>query len=500
MTQKSSKNERFSSRLGLILSVLGIAIGTGNLWRYPRIAALSSGEGGAGGFLIAWAVCLFTFAIPLMIVEYGMGLHGRRGVIGSFIKLVGKKFAWMGTFIAIVTTGIMCYYSVITGWSLFYLIQSVFTRLPADLAEAQLVWSGFQGSPWPVVLHALMIFVGGWIVIKGVTSIERINKIMIPSLFVILVICLIRALTLPGSFAGLNFLFTPDWSTLGELETWLQALTQTAWSTGAAWGLILTYAAYMRSRDDITLSAFQAGIGNNLIGLLAAMIIFPTVFALLGGSMSDAEILQVMQTSGPAGTGLTFMWLPRLFAEMAGGRFFAVIFFVGLTFAAFTSLISMIEMASRVIVDTGISRRKATIGICCVGFLVGVPSAISVDFLVNQDTVWGIGLLVSGAFMAFAVIKFGPGRFRDKLVNFDKENYTLGRWWEVFIKIIVPIEVVTLVGWWIFQSTQVSEWYMPFTTFSLLTIVVQWGIALGLAAFFNHKIAEKTVEGDAEAS
>jgi NSS family neurotransmitter:Na+ symporter len=494
---QDNKNQ-FSSRLGLILSVLGIAVGTGNFWRFPRIAAVTASNEGSGAFIIAWAICLFSFSIPLIIAEYGIGLHGRKGVIGSFIKLIGKRYAWMGSFIALVTSGIMFYYSVITGWCIYYFLESVFAALPSNLDQTQHVWSSFQGSPLPVLFLFIVMVGGAYIVIKGISSIENINKVMIPSLFVIIIISIIRALTLPGSFEGFKFLFTPDWSQFGHFRLWLQALTQNAWSTGAGWGLILTYAAYMRSNDDITLSSFQTGFGNNIVGLLAGIIIFATVFGTLGGHMGEAQIAQTMKTSGPAGTGLTFWWMPQLFARMPGGRFFAVIFFLGLTFAAFSSLIAMIELASHVIADMGISRKKAVIGVCSVGFLVGLPSALSTAFLVNQDTVWGIGLLISGAFMAFAVIKFNPPTFRSKLVNVDENGWQLGSWWEVVIKYIVPIEVITLVGWWIYQSALVSNWYNPITEFSLMTIVVQWGVALALFAFYNHKIGDKTAETKAD--
>lgn len=492
MSLKAGKTEFFSSKLGLILSVLGIAVGTGNIWRFPRIAAQNGGEEGAGAFLIAWITCLFLFSIPLIIAEYGIGRHGRKGVIGSFIKLVGKKYAWMGSFIGFVATAIMFYYSVVAGWCLFYLIEAVGSELPATLQQAESVWYGFQGSAWPSIFHALMIGGGGFIVIKGISSIERINKILIPSLLLVVVIALVRAVTLPGSFQGIEYLFTPDWSTLSEPTLWIEALTQNAWDTGAAWGLILTYAAYMRTRDDITISAFQTGIGNNIVSLLAAITIFSTVFGTLGSSMGNGDILNIMQESGPAGTGLTFMWMPQLFNEMPGGQIFAILFFLGLTFAAFSSLISMIELASRVLVDLGISRSQATIAICITGFLFGLPSAISTDFLVNQDAVWGIGLLVSGAFMAFAIIKFNPSKFRSELVNVEERTYTLGKWWEVVIKYVVPIEVVSLLIWWMYQSASVEAWYNPISTFSLATVLVQWGLAMALFYLYNNKLADKT--------
>lgn len=493
MSSSKAGSELFSSKLGLILSVLGIAVGTGNIWRFPRIAAQNGGQEGAGAFLIAWLCCLFLFSIPLIIAEYGIGRYGRKGVVGSFIKLVGKKYAWMGTFIGFVATAIMFYYSVIAGWCLYYLIESVSSELPASLQQAESVWYGFQGSALPSIFHALMIGAGGFIVVKGISSIERINKILIPSLLLVVVIALIRAVTLPGSFQGIEYLFTPDWSTISQPTLWIEALTQNAWDTGAAWGLILTYAAYMRNTDDVTISAFQTGIGNNIVSLLAAITIFSTVFGTLGSSMGNGEVLNIMQESGPAGTGLTFMWMPQLFNEMAGGRFFAILFFLGLTFAAFSSLISMIELASRVLVDSGITRFRATIAVCITGFFFGMPSAISTDFLVNQDSVWGIGLLVSGAFMAFAIIKFDPTRFRSELINIEERRYTLGRWWDVIIKYVVPIEVISLIIWWIYQSASVEAWYNPISTFSLATVLLQWAIAMGLFYLYNGKIAERTL-------
>lgn len=495
-TGKTDK-QFFSSKLGLILSVLGIAVGTGNIWRFPRIAAQNGGPDGAGAFIVAWACCLFLFSIPLIIAEYGIGRNGRKGVIGSFIKLVGEKYAWMGSFIAFVATAIMFYYSVIAGWSFYYLIESITSALPASMEEAETVWYGFQGSPLPSVFHALMMGIGGFIVIKGISSIERLNKILIPSLLLVVLISLIRAVMLPGSFQGVEYLFTPDWEMLAEPRIWIEALTQNAWDTGAAWGLILTYAAYMRAQDDITISAFQTGIGNNIVSLLAAVTIFSTVFGTLGSSMGNSEILEIMQESGPAGTGLTFMWMPQLFDQMAGGRIFAILFFLGLTFAAFSSLISMIELASRTLIDMNISRKKATIAICITGFAFGLPSAMSTDILANQDFVWGVGLLVSGAFMSFAVIKFNPAKFRNELVNTDQRKYTLGKWWEVIIKYVVPIEVVTLLVWWIYLSAfeyAPDTWYNPLSMYSVATILVQWAVGMVLFVIYNKKIAQKTSE------
>jgi len=497
MAQPSAvKKERFVTKWGLILSVLGIAVGTGNIWRFPRIAAQNGTEDGAGAFLIAWVCFLFLFSIPLIIAEYGIGRSGRKGVIGSFIKMIGEKYAWMGSFIGFVATAIMFYYSVVAGWCLYYLLESIFATLPESVEQAGLVWDGFQASALPSLFHGIIIVMGGFVILKGVKSIERINNLLIPSLILVLIISLIKALTLEGGGDGVKYLFTPDLSTLRNPQLWLDALTQNAWDTGAAWGLILTYGAYMRMSDDITVSAFQTGIGNNLVSLTAGVIIFSTVFGTLGAQMSDGEILEVMQTSGPASTGLTFMWMPQLFNEMAGGKLFAILFFLALTFAAFSSLISMIELATKVFVDMGVARRAATIGVCTAGFIFGLPSAINLDFFANQDFVWGVGLMVSGAFISFAVIKFGPDKFRHEIVNTEESRWQLGYWWTFVIKYVVPVQVITLLVWWIYLSAAEfapDTWYNPLSPFSVATVLVQWGIVMGLFKLYNHKIASKVI-------
>ena len=488
MTSKNS--ETFSSKIGLIVSVLGIAIGTGNIWRFPRIAAQNGGDTGAGAFLVAWLCFLFLWSIPLIIAEYGIGRNGRKGIIGSFAELIGKRKGWMGGFIGFVATAIMFYYSVVAGWCLYYVFQSLTASLPTTYETSLQLWDNYHAAGLPVLTHAIIMGCGGFVVVKGISSIERINKILIPSLLVVLLISLIRAVTIEGSMDGIRYLFSPDWSTLSSPKIWLEALTQNAWDTGAAWGLILTYGAYMRKQDNITISAFQTGIGNNTISLLAAIIIFSTVFGTLGSTVSNAEILEVMKTSGPASTGLTFIWMPQLFATMGGGGVVSILFFLGLTFAAFSSLISMIELAVKVFVDTGISRKQATIWICGIGFAFGIPSALNLTFFANQDFVWGVGLMVSGAFISYAVISFGVKDFRLKVINIRESDTKLAGWWDIILKYIIPVEVITLLLWWLYLSATEyapDSWYNPLSPFSISTVILQWFVALGIVWFFNKR-------------
>ena len=494
-------DQRFSSRLGLLLCVLGIAVGTGNIWRFPRIAAQNAGEDGAGAFLVAWIIFLFVWSVPLIIAEYALGRKGRMGVVGTFAKIAGEKFAWMGAFIGFVATAIMFYYSVVAGWCVYYLVKMASEPLPLSAGAAQDIWDGFQGGGMPVAFHALAMGLGAVVVWNGIKSIERANLVLIPALLLIILISVIRALTLEGSFEGIAFLFTPDWSTLSKPRIWLEALTQNAWDTGAGWGLILTYGAYMKSRHGVVKNAFITGVGNNTVSLLAAVVIFGTVFAILGAQMSKAEVLAVMQTSGPAATGLTFIWMPQLFAKMPAGNLFAILFFLGLSFAAFSSLIAMIELSTRILVDLGVARRQAILGVCIVGFTLGVPSAINLDFFANQDFVWGVALMISGAFIAFAVIRHGATRFRTGNIDNQPHDWNAGPVWDTLIRFVIPTLAIVLLGWWLYQAASVyapDRWFDPFDPFSVMTCLTQWAVVLILFIVLNRRMARRTLASSAE--
>jgi neurotransmitter:Na+ symporter, NSS family len=167
MAVTSDADRRFTSRIGLLLSVLGIAVGTGNIWRFPRIAAQNGGEDGAGAFLVAWIVFLAIWSIPLIIAEYALGRKGRMGVVGTFAQIAGPRFAWMGGFVGFVATAIMFYYSVVAGWCIFYFQEMLLNPLPLTNEAAQSVWDGFQAGYGPILFHAMAMGLGGAVVLKG---------------------------------------------------------------------------------------------------------------------------------------------------------------------------------------------------------------------------------------------------------------------------------------------------------------------------------------------
>lgn len=487
----SASQHRFSSRWALLLSVLGIAVGTGNIWRFPRIAAANGGDDGAGAFLIAWVACLFAWSIPLIVAEYALGQRGRQGVVGTFARVAGPRLAWMGGFVGFVAAAIMCYYAVVAGWCFFYFGASLFAPLPPSTEAAVATWDAFQATGWPIAFLAMAMGLAALACSQGVRSIERANRVLVPVLLLIVLLAVARAVTLPGAGAGLVYLFTPTWSDLASPRVWLEALTQNAWDTGAGWGLILTYAAYMHREHGVVRNAVLTGVGNNTVSLLAAVMIFGTTFAILGAEMSRAEVLDVMRTSGPAGTGLTFIWMPQLFAEMPLGRALAVLFFLALSFAALSSLISMVELAARVLVDFGVTRRTAVAAVAAGGFLLGLPSAVNLTVFANQDFVWGVALILSGAFVALAVRRHGATVLREAVAA--PGDWRLGAGWDVTIRTLVPALAAVLLAWWLWQATTAfaERWYDPTEPYSVATVALQWALALALVIGANGWMARR---------
>jgi len=508
----TAKQETFSSRWLMMLAMLGMAVGTGNIWRFPRIAA----QNGGGEFLVAWLVFLALWSIPLIMVEFGMGRWTRAGPVGAFVRALGPRGAWMGAWVAFVATAIMFYYSVVAGWTLRYVVASAVGEIPS--AEPGGFWRAYTTSWWPVVTHGLAIGCGTAVVARGVRAIERVAQVLMPTLLLLVVVLAIRAVTLPGATDGLAYLFTVDWHRLARADVWLQALTQNAWDTGAGWGLVLVYAAYLRDREDTALNAVILPTANNVVSLLAGIMVLCTVFSVVpqlfaslastpdalsaypalaeavrnGATLTPDLIQSTIFASG--NEGLTFVWMPQLFARVPVGQFLMVLFFAALAFAAFTSLVAMLELASRVLRDMGMERVRAVRVVGAAGFVLGLPSAISLQVLHNQDWVWGVALMLSGLFFAIAVIAAGVRRFREEQLNHPDSNIRVGRWWDIVIGVVVPLEALVLLVWWLYQARgwDPTGWLDPLGVENVGTILLQWGIVLALLLAANRWLVART--------
>jgi NSS family neurotransmitter:Na+ symporter len=479
----------FRTKLGFIFAGLGMAVGAGNIWRFPRVAT----QNGGGAFILAWVVFLFLWSLPLLMIEFGMGRSSKKGLIGAFKEFAGKNYSWMGSFVAFVATAIMFYYSVVTGWFLRYFIFFLFNAgkgLDTDATWSRFISSHSLQTFWetPFFYQFISLLVTGVIVYFGIArGIEKANRFLIPSLFFLLIIAAVNVLFLPGFGKGMNFLFDFKLSQLADHKVWLNALTQSAWSTGAGWGLLLTYAVYVAKKEDPVLSPTVISIGNNSASLLAAIIIVPTIF-------SFHSVPESMKIMAEGNEGLAFIHIPMLFLKMPAGQFLIVIFFLALFFAAISSLISMLELTSRILMDFGLKRRKAIIIIALAAFFLGLPSALDMRVFKNQDWVWGLGLMLSGIFFTVTVIKYNVDRFRKEHIN-AFSHIKLNKTFNIVVKYVIPIEFALMIGWWFYQSIGWGKGGI----FSIANISIsnpesvgttlfQWGIVLLVFILFNKKI------------
>ncbi len=479
--------EQWTSRWGLILSALGMAIGTGNIWRFPRVAAANGG----GSFMIAWIVALLLWSIPVLMMEGLLGRETRMGCIGAFKKWMGEKYAWLGALLAWISLAIAFYYAVVMGWCLRYFVYAIEGKIGGaemNVKAAEAMWKAFTSNPSQTILfHFLAMLIATIIIYRGISKgTELANKIIIPMLFIVLAILAVRALTLPGAGEGVKYLFSPNLKRLLTAKTWLEGFSQSAWSTGAGWGLFLTYMVYTSKKEDVVLNSFMTGFGNNSASILAGFAVIGTVFAL------SPSIEAAHKAVGSGNTGLAFIYLTALFSKMPAGVVFAALFFLALTIAALSSELSMLELGIRLFRDAGWSRKKAALWVGIICFILGLPSSANITILNNQDWVWGVGLMISGLLCAIAIFKSGVAKARE-IMN-KNSDMKVGVWWDILVYLI-PVWFVLLIGWWIYQSITwyPKDWWNPnpFThTYSVGTILVQWAIASIVIYLLNDFFAK----------
>ena len=254
-----AQSDQFNGRLGLIFASIGAAIGTGNIWRFPRMV----GANGGGTFLIPWLIFLFAWSIPLVIAEFAMGKRSRTGTIGTFRIFAGKKFAWMGLWTAWISTAIGFYYAIVAGWTIKYFQLGITGGLTGEGVDTTEVWNSFLQSPGQVIFFQFLVIVLTLAAIwKGAKAIEKVNVILMISLFILLFMSLFLSLWMDfedGTLDGATFMFSVDFDLLFEPEIWINALSQSAWSCSAGMGMAITYAVYMRKDEDTVLNAFTMG-------------------------------------------------------------------------------------------------------------------------------------------------------------------------------------------------------------------------------------------------
>ncbi|MBT8144021.1 MAG: sodium-dependent transporter [Gammaproteobacteria bacterium] len=372
-TKRTSLHGMWSSKLAFILAVSGSAVGLGNVWKFPYI----TGENGGGAFVIVYLICVFAIGLPIMMSEVLIGRRGRRNPIAT-MRLVGEeesgssKWQLVGGMGVIGGFMILSFYSVVAGWALAYIVKSAtgaFTGTNA--AEVGAIFDGLTAN-WPVLLawHTLFMAMTVFIVARGVQrGLEQAVQILMPALGVLLVILLFYSIS-EGNFAeGVNYLFRADFSKL----TWdsvLVALGHAFFTLSVGMGAVMAYGAYLPASASIPGTSVAVVFADTGIALLAGLVIFPIVFA---NGLAPGE-----------GPGLIFQALPLAFGQMPGGVIFATLFFLLLSFAAWTSSIGLIEPAVAWLVERyEQSRVRAASMVGATVWVLGVGSVLSFNLLAD---------------------------------------------------------------------------------------------------------------------
>ncbi|MDO4414449.1 MAG: sodium-dependent transporter [Erysipelotrichaceae bacterium] len=360
---KNEERGKFSGRLGFVLSAAGASVGLGNIWRFPYLAA----RYGGGAFLLVYIILAATFGYTMIIAETSIGRSCKRGPVGAFNLYSKSKGIRAGGWLnAVIPILIVPYYSVIGGWVCKYLYEFIcgdMNRITSDTFFTDFITSGWEAEIW----FAVFIFFVLAVIWLGVNNgIERVSKFMMPVLVILSIVICIYTLTRPGALEGVKYLLIPDFSHFSWM-TVVSAMGQMFYSLSIAMGILITFGSYMKDDTSIDHSTIQVEIFDTAIAILAGLMIIPAVFAFFGG---NPETLN----QGPA---LMFITMPRIFADMAGGRLIGILFFVLVLFAALTSAIALCESAVSTFVDEfGWSRYKGTSIMAVIILLLGTLSCL----------------------------------------------------------------------------------------------------------------------------
>ena len=380
MTKKERGN--FGSKLGVILASAGSAVGLGNIWRFPY----ETGNHGGAAFILIYLGCILLLGLPIMIAEFLIGRHSQANTARAYqILAPGTQWRWVGRMGVLAGFLILGYYSVVAGWTLEYIFEAVSNsfagKTPAEFISS---FQSFSSNPWrPALWLTLFLLATHFIIVKGVEKgIEKSSKIMMPTLFIIILILVGCSVTLPGAGKGIEFLLKPDFSKV-DGNVFLGAMGQAFFSLSLGMGCLCTYASYFSKNTNLTRTAFSVGIIDTFVAVLAGFIIFPAAFSV--GIQPDA------------GPSLIFITLPNVFQQAFSGipilaYIFSVMFYVLLALAALTSTISLHEVVTAYLHEEfnftrGKAARLVTTGCILLGILCSLSLGVTKEF-----TIFGLGM------------------------------------------------------------------------------------------------------------
>ena len=372
----------FGSRLGVILATAGSAVGLGNVWRFPYM----TGENGGAVFIIIYVACVLLLGIPCMVSEFIVGRHGQSNTARAFRKMSGggpwSVIGYMGVLTGFLITG---YYAVVAGWCLQYIWASLIGHMQGSPEYFQTYFSELSSDPVRPVLWTVIILGMAYLIIEhGVRDgIEKASKLMMPTLFILLLIIVAAACMLPNAYKGIEFMFKPDFTKINS-DVFLAALGQSFYSMSIAMGCLCTYASYFSKQTNLTNSAVQIGVIDCMVAILAGLMIFPAAFS-----------VGVSPDSGPS---LIFITLPNVFQQAFAavpmlGYVISLLFFVLLSLAALTSLMSLHEVSTAFFQEEMmITRKKAALIVTITTAIIGAVCSLSLGAVGSTLTFFGKSL------------------------------------------------------------------------------------------------------------
>ena len=337
-----AKRASFGSKIGAILVAAGSAIGLGSIWRFPYM----TGENGGGAFLLVYLLSVLVVGIPVMLAEFAIGTHTRKSPVKAYNQL-SPHWKWLGYNSVIVSLLISGFYYIVAGWSLEYFISSADGVL-YSVSDFHQHFADFTGS-WREPLYTILFVVlTHAIVVMGVQEgLERISKIVMPILLVMLVVLVAHSATMSGAAEGYRFLFYPDFSKAFSVKTIVSAIGQAFFSLSIGLGCMIAYSSYFKEGTNLTKTSFSVSLMTFFVAMLSGMVIFPAVFSVEG----------LEPTAGPT---LLFETIPFIFAEMPAAALWSSIFFLLVVLAALTSTISFHEVLTQYLQENhNVARRNA---------------------------------------------------------------------------------------------------------------------------------------------
>ena len=446
MTTQNNRSG-WSSSWGFILASAGSAIGLGNIWRFPYMV----GQNGGAAFVVVYLVCILVIGFPIMVAELTLGRSAHKNPVGVFKeRAAGTPWEYLGYIMVVVVMVVFSWYSVVAGWIVGYFYKTVvgtFSNLSGP-GETQEIFAQFVGNPVPVMLLTLLfIAMTGYVVLGGVRrGIERLSRVLMPVLLVILILLAIRSITLPGASEGIAYYLKPDFSKLngGVIAA---AMGQAFLSLSVGAGTVMTYGSYLSKRDNIPVSSSWICFLDTGIALLAGFIILPAVAA-----------LGQEYTAGP---GLIFQVLPSIFGVMPLGQLFGIGLFLLLVIAALTSTVSMLEVPVAYFVDERKwTRKKAVIAMVVLSFVMSTPAALSagasdffsklpgigMDYLSFVSAISGDIFMVVSAFLMTLFIGY-KWTIKNAVgeVTLHNIHFPLSQIWGFLLRFVIPVFVLIIL-------------------------------------------------------